>query len=644
MHFFYNSRDVRSFYRDIYNGGMDKMMKEMLFEELCQGISIKAVKISPNGTYISYIKKNIEGEHLNIINYSSKTITINCEKKFTNIIGCVWSSSSKYILVIEDSSGNGLWKLYRYNLSKNDIDNEISVNNSQVKVYGIDKKRDCAIIGINKRNPLFFDVYSLDIKHWNTRLIFKNDYYFRILFDHDCNIRLGCRMSKGGSYYVENIKSMKTVFHVKAEDFFGTFPLCVTSDNQLLLRDSRNRDKSVIAKMSLDSNETRVLASSDKVDVEESFIDPLSGDVEAVAFYYTKKEWTCFNKEVEDNFKVLKKFNAGDISITSTSSNGSRWIVEYSNSDFPLQYALFERNEKKVIKLFSNVNVNNRALYVKKQPIVTTNCNGENILCYLMEPHIYNNKGLLVFLHGGPWQRDVCKFVYLHQWLVNKGYYILTINYRGSQGFGKAFLNAASKDWVKVLNEDIVVAINKIIIEKALDVDKIAVMGNSFGGYLAQLGVTERPDIFKCGISIGGVSNLKGGLESFPVHKGFQKDIFREYMNSGDPESIYQQSPICKISRKTNSLFLVHGYNDPIVNVKETISMVKKMNDNNLNILGVIFSNEGHSIKKVANRIYLYKILDKFLSYYLLDHFDESKLEINNQDITVFGNLKDTLF
>ena len=303
-----------------------------------------------------------------------------------------------------------------------------------------------------------------------------------------------------------------------------------------------------------------------------------------------------------------------------------------------------EKKEEKITLLLNEHRDENKDLYVKKQAIVTENSYEDKILCYLMEPKTYQNKGLIVFLHGGPWQRDTCKFIYLHQWLVSKGFYVLTINYRGSQGFGKTFLNAAARDWVKVLNEDIVASTSNIIKEKRLDIKNIAIMGNSFGGYLAQLGITERPDFFTCGISIGGVSNLGEGLKSYPVYKGFQKDIFKIYISSDDSEKVCEQSPVFKINCNTSSLLLIHGINDPIVNYRESVEMIQKMMTKDVNVLGVLFSGEGHSVKKIENKICLYTILDKFLSYFLLQSYHSRKMEIKNENIIIYGNLKDILF
>ncbi|MCB8723935.1 alpha/beta hydrolase family protein [Blautia sp. DFI.1.216] len=620
-------------------------MKAMSFEDLCQGNSIRGVKISPDGKLISFIKKDVDGEQLVFFSCDSlNRKKFICKRKFTNIVGYLWSYSTKYILLISDPLNNGMWNIHRYNVYENKIDKEINIDNCQVKIYGIDKKVDSAVLGINRRNPQFFDIYRLDIENWKMELVYKNDSYFRLIFDSKHRVRLGCKMNTDGSYYIDNIEKKVTMTKIDTNDFFGTFPLCITSDNQLLLRDSRNRDKSVISKMNLDNCKTNILAFSNRVDVDESFIDPVSGDIAAVAFYYKRKFWKCFNNETESVFKLLQSFNAGDMSIVSTSSDGNRWIVEYSNSDYPLQYVLFEKKEEKITLLLNEHRDENKDLYVKKQAIVTENSYEDKILCYLMEPKTYQNKGLIVFLHGGPWQRDTCKFIYLHQWLVSKGFYVLTINYRGSQGFGKTFLNAAARDCVKVLNEDIVASTSNIIKEKRLDIKNIAIMGNSFGGYLAQLGITERPDFFTCGISIGGVSNLGEGLKSYPVYKGFQKDIFKIYISSDDSEKVCEQSPVFKINCNTSSLLLIHGINDPIVNYRESVEMIQKMMTKDVNVLGVLFSGEGHSVKKIENKICLYTILDKFLSYFLLQSYHSRKMEIKNENIIIYGNLKDILF
>lgn len=585
-------------------------MKTLPVRELCKGSEIRKIKLSPSGENICCIKKGEDGDSLYYLFPEGKEKRIE-NLWLENIIDYTWDDQEKYILLIDDPTHNGCWELYRYNIELKQCDQKICFLNTQIKLMGIRTIDNCAILSINYRKKAYFDIYKLNIETWEIQMIFQNDKYFRFVLNEKCEVILGCRMNQDGVCIVDNIQEEYTdILKIEPIDFFGTFPLCVTKDKKIILRDSRGRDKSIIAKVDLKGDNYEIVIENELVDVEETFFDSKKGDIVAVAFYYLEKKWICLDKNIKKDFEILTNYCEGEISILSRSKNGDKWIVEYIKSDCPNQYVLYDEIKKRVIQIEMAHGREYIESYVKKIPVIIKTDNQDAIICYLMKPQ-EQIKGLVVNLHGGPWERDTCKFIYFHQWLIGLGYMVLTVNYHGSKGFGKNFLNMDSGNWTEVLNNDIVMAVEQIVKRYGISKSKVAIVGNSFGGYLAQLGITERPDVFKCAVSIGGVSSLKNGLTSFPLYKGFQKEIFKKYLGHQDLE---RQSPLFNINHKTNAILLIHGENDPIASHTESLNIYEKLKVNNLYAKFLLFQGEGHAIKKMRNKRIMYYMMKKFLN------------------------------
>ena len=584
-------------------------------KDICVGSNLRGIKLSPNGVYVSYITKNVNGEQI-ILKNLDRGIEIKTKKFFQNIVAYGWILSGEYFIVINDKLGKAEVELVRYNMFSFEYDKTFTNKQMQIKILNscVEYKNQ-VVIGVNQRDPRYFDIYILDVDKWHMYMIFENNQYYRILIDNDFKARLGCKMDTKGGYVVECIDTKKILFKVEADDFFGTFPLFITKDNTLIIKDCRFSDKSVIKEISLgEINSEKIIAFSEKVDVEKTVMDVATKKLEAVSFYYKKREWMVLDKNYTRDFEFLMRFCEGDLDICSKTLDANQWIVQYNKSNYPTQYFLYYRKSKKIKKIFVAHGEEYASLFAVKEPIIITKDNDNiELINYIIKPLNKKNKyPLVINLHGGPWQRDLCQFTYLHQWLINRGYIVLSINYRGSMGFGKMFLNSSNCVWDRILDEDIAYSVEKIYELYNIDKENIGVIGNSFGGYLAQLAITRRNDLFKCAISIGGISDLHTGLSAYPVFKSFQKHILEKSLGVSEFEML-SQSPIKNIDGNCGELFLIHGKNDPVVDFQESINMHQKFIQMGLVSQCLIFEDEGHAIKKLKNKIIMYHQIEKFL-------------------------------
>jgi dipeptidyl aminopeptidase/acylaminoacyl peptidase len=225
---------------------------------------------------------------------------------------------------------------------------------------------------------------------------------------------------------------------------------------------------------------------------------------------------------------------------------------------------------------------------------------------------------MVLNVHGGPWGRDTYGFDNEHQWLANRGYAVLAVNFRASTGFGKSFVNAGNKEWAGKMHDDLLDAIDWAVKNKITTKDKIAIYGGSYGGYATLVGLTFTPDTFACGVDIVGPSNLNTLFASIPA---YWKAFFEELASRvGDPRTedgkklLNERSPLTRADAIKKPLLIGQGANDPRVKQAEADQIVKSMKDKNLPVTYVLFPDEGHGFARPANRTSFYAVAEGFLA------------------------------
>ena len=225
---------------------------------------------------------------------------------------------------------------------------------------------------------------------------------------------------------------------------------------------------------------------------------------------------------------------------------------------------------------------------------------------------------MILFVHGGPWARDSYGFNSVHQMFANRGYGVLSVNFRGSTGFGKDFLNAANLQWGLKMHDDLIDAVDWAIAEKIAKPDEVAIMGGSYGGYATLAGLTFTPEKFACGVDIVGPSNLETLLSTIPPYWAPLVKIFHERM--GDPNTeegralLKAASPLYKADRITKPLLIGQGANDPRVKQAESDQIVGAMQQAGIPVTYVLYPDEGHGFAKPANNVAFWAIAENFLA------------------------------
>ncbi|MGV3621470.1 MAG: alpha/beta hydrolase family protein, partial [Archangium sp.] len=228
------------------------------------------------------------------------------------------------------------------------------------------------------------------------------------------------------------------------------------------------------------------------------------------------------------------------------------------------------------------------------------------------------NLPMVLLVHGGPWGRDMWGYNPSVQWLANRGYAVLQVNFRASTGFGKKFLNAGNRQWGLAMHDDLIDAVNWAVKEGFADPKQVAIMGGSYGGYATLAGLAFTPDQFKCGVDIVGPSNLFTLMSTIPPYwAAFKAQMIKRMGdpdNAADKELLTKASPLFSANKIKVPLLIGQGANDPRVKVAESEQIVSAMEKNGLPVTYVVYPDEGHGFARPENRIDFYARSEEFLS------------------------------
>lgn len=589
-------------------------------------------RVSPDGTYISFIAPR-DGV-LNV--WLAERGKLEAAKPITNdqkrgIRQHFWAQDNKHVLFLQDEGGDENWRLYAVNVADGTQKDLTPYKGVQAQVVGISWKKPGVIaVGLNDRAPEWHDLWEVDIATGKRTLIEQNSQEFaEYQLDLDLKPKLALKMLPDGGEILRRAGDQwVSLLKYGQEDSLTTAMIGVEgSGNTALLQSSVGRDKSALARVEIASGKTTVLGSSDKADVDNVWADPKTREPQAFSVNYLKPEITVLNPAVKKDVDLLTK-NLGDgFFVTNRTLDDSLWIVASDDALQPAVTYLYDRKAGALTKLFEQRPALSKAPLVPMQSIEIKARDGLTLVSYLSLPpgSDANNDGrpdkpvpMVLNVHGGPWARDAYGFDNEHQWLANRGYAVLAVNYRGSTGFGKNFVNASNKEWGRKMHDDLLDAVKWAIDQKVTTADKVAIYGGSYGGYATLVGVTFTPDTFACGVDIVGPSNLDTLIASIPP---YWKAFFEEFAHRvGDPRTeegkklLADRSPLTKVSAIKKPLLIAQGANDPRVKQAESDQIVKAMKEKNLPVTYVLYPEEGHGFARPTNRTSFYAIAEGFLS------------------------------
>lgn len=594
-----------------------------------------AGRLSPDGKWLSWIAPR-DGV-LNI--YVAPASDPNAAKPLTNerlrpIRSYFWSPDSRQILFINDKGGDENFLLYGVDVASGAQRTLTPFEKTRVQVIGISKTvKDRILVGVNNRDPRWHDVHSLDLKTGKlTPVLINNGGYAGFLADEQLTIRGATKTrDDGGSDFhrvTNNQVEAQPFEQVGLEDSQTTSPVGFTTDGKILYwLDSRGRDTAALIAQDVATGKKTVVAENARADISGALANPKTGKVEAYAVNYLKTEWMPLDPAIKADLDFLKSRLKGEIGVTSRTDADDKWIVAEDPVTAPSSAYLYDRKAKTLAKLYTTRPELEGAPLAAMHPVEIKTRDGLTMVSYLTLPPGTDPDAdgrpdkavpLVLLVHGGPWGRDSYGYNGTHQWLANRGYAVLSPNFRASTGFGKKFISAGDLEWGAKMHDDLLDAVDWAVKGGVTSADKVAIMGGSYGGYATLAGLTFTPDKFACGVDIVGPSNIATLLQSIPPYWAALRAQF--YKRMGDPNTpegqalLKERSPLFKADQIRKPLLIGQGANDPRVNVKESEQIVEAMKAKNIPVTYVVFPDEGHGFARPVNNIAFNAVAENFLA------------------------------
>jgi dipeptidyl aminopeptidase/acylaminoacyl peptidase len=586
-------------------------------------------KISPDAKRLAYIapKDNVLNIYVRSTGAQDDHPVTDDRKR--GIRSYAWAHDNRHIIYIQDRDGDEDWHVYLVDIDSLEVRDVTPFRGVQARIVALSKNYpDYALIALNKRDPKLHDVYRLHLPGGELTLDTKNP---GDVVDWIADAYLAVRgavapMPDGGSQLrirERPDEKWEPFITWGPEDSFSE-PVGFDSEGEtLFLLDSRDANAARLVEIDLVSGEMKILLSDPVYDVGSVIVHPDTRRIQAAALYKARNEWIILDESVQDDFAALSRIHAGDPFLINRDHADNIWLVGYTSDSGPVPYYIYNRTTGKAELLFTNRPELEKYPLSDMQPISFTSRDGLKIHGYLSLPVDVEPKNLPMILnvHGGPWARDTWGLNSEVQWLTNRGYACLRVNFRGSIGYGKNFVNAGNREWGGKMHDDLIDAVNWAIEEGIADPGRIGIYGASYGGYAALAGAAFTPDVFKAAVSVVGPSSLPTLIESIPPYWVPLRKVFDVRVGNiddpGDRKFLESRSPLFHAEKIKIPMLIAQGANDPRVKQTESEQIVEALKKRGCDVQYLLFPDEGHGFARPENRMQFYEVCERFLSKHL---------------------------
>ncbi len=620
--------------------------RELLFDSP----EIAGGQISPDGKFISFIKpykgtQNIWVKKLEEEFTAAKPVTADTLRPIRSYF---WSRDGKYILYSQDKGGDENFNIYAVNPNDSIAPgSDIPLNRDLTNLKGVRvfiyavplTDPDALYIGLNDRDKAWHDLYKMKISTGERSLVRQNSATDRItnwLFDWNDQLRLASRANTDGSNDLLRVDDKELIKVYTTSVFEEAYPYAFHKDNKRVYMNTNRGDSIDLSQLILFDPVTlkEEYVESDplkRVDIGNVLISELTKEIIFTSYEDERNRYYWKDKKYEEDYNLIKKeLPNSDIYFFSSTTDENYWLISASADVDPGSTYLYDRINKKLTFQYRprpNIPVNDLS---EMKAIRYKSSDGIEIPAFLTLPKGLEPKNLpvVVFPHGGPWARDGWGYSSYAQFLANRGYAVLSPNFRSSTGYGKKFLNAGNNQWGEKMQDDLTWGVKYLINEGIADSTRIGIMGGSYGGYATLAGLAFTPDVYACGVSIVGPSNLITLLNSIPPYWEAGRKIF--HVRMGDPTNaegkaqLERQSPLNSANKIKAALLVVQGANDPRVNKAESDQIVIALRERGFPVEYIVAPDEGHGFARPVNNMAMLASAEKFLAKHLGGRYQES--------------------
>jgi dipeptidyl aminopeptidase/acylaminoacyl peptidase len=538
-----------------------------------------------------------------------------------------WAHDGRHLLYVQDKGGDENWRLYAVDLQDGGVRDLTPFDGVQVQVIEVDKSHpDQLLIGLNRDNPQLHDVYRVDLSTGGLTKVADNHGVVGWIADADFAIRgsVAPQPDGGMELLVRDTEDApwRLLLAVAPEDALTTSGLAFDLDGgRLLAISSVGVNAGRLVWIDTASGAVEVVAEDPTYDVAGVTLDPDTRAVQAVTFQKDRAEIVVIDAGIAADLDALGAVNPGELSILNRDDQDHIWLVAFTADNGPVSYYAWDRATQKATFLFHHQPALSQYVLAPMEPFAYTARDGLEIHGYVTFPVGADRHDLPAVLdvHGGPWARDVWGLNPEAQWFANRGYVCIQVNYRGSTGYGKDFVNAGDKQWGARMHDDLLDAVAFVVAQGWVDAERVAIYGGSYGGYAALVGATFTPGVFRAAVDIVGPSNLKTLIESIPPY--WAPLIAQFHTRVGNPETeadlLWSRSPLSRAGDVRVPLLIAQGANDPRVKQAESEQIVAALKANGIDYQYLLFPDEGHGFAKPENRLRFYAAAERFLTTHL---------------------------
>ncbi|ALW83717.1 peptidase S9 [Hymenobacter sedentarius] len=618
--------------------------RELLFGDP----EISGAQLSPDGRLLSFIKpyngtRNIWVKGLNEPFEKARPMT---NDQARPVRGYFWSRDGKYLLYSQDKGGDENFNIYAVNPAENlpagqavptarDLTGLKGVRVQVVHVPLTDP--NTLYIGLNDRDKAWHDLYKLNLTTGEKTLVRQNnDRIGAWEFDWNDQLRLASRSNPDGSTEWLRVEGDKlTPFYKTSIDELSNV-VSFAKDNKRVymvtnMGQGRNLAEIVLMDPATGKEEPFQADPLKRVDVDNLAVSEKTHEPIFVSFEDDRMRRVWKDKEFEKDFKTASaKLPGLDVYPTSNTTDERLWLLSANSATQPGVVYLFNRQTKQLTKQYDLRPQLNPAHLAEMKVVRYKSSDGLEIPAYLTLPKGVPAKNLPVIImpHGGPWARSSYGFNPQHQFLANRGYAVLSPNFRASTGYGKKFLNAGNGEWGRKMQDDLTWGVKYLIAQGIADPKKVGIMGGSYGGYATLAGVAFTPDVYSAGVAIVAPSNLMTLLNAIPPYwEAGRKQMYARMADPGTEAGraeLARMSPLTAADKIKTPLLVVQGANDPRVNKAEADQIVVALRDRNYPVQYLLAPDEGHGFARPVNNMAMLAASEKFLSKHLGGRFQES--------------------
>ena len=583
-------------------------------------------ELSPNGEYIAFMQPWERRLNVHVQQIGTDEVVRITSATERDIAGYLWASDDR-IVYVQDRGGDENFRLYAVDI---DGENELTLTLfEKVQARLIDDLEDNPdemLVALNNRDPRLHDVFRVDVNTGDLTLLAENPGNInRWITDHEGKLRAAVTsdgVMESILYRETEEDEFKTIVTTSFKETLA--PLFFTFDNQnFYVTSNRGRDKDAIFTFDVSTaQEGELIFEHPEVDVTRLMYSRLRKVITGVSYTTDMTEYHFFDEDREALQKQLEKLLPKvEVRVVDFSKDETRCMVRTFSDKTRGHYYFYDREKDDLVEVADISPWLNEEHMASMKPIKYTSRDGLTIHGYLTLPVGARAKNLPVVInpHGGPWARDVWGFSPTVQFLANRGYAVLRMNFRGSTGYGREFWEISFKQWGETMQDDITDGVHWIIDEGTADPERIGIYGGSYGGYATLAGVTFTPDLYACGVDYVGPSNLFTLLETIPPYWELMRQMMYEMM--GDPEKdqelLRAASPLFHADSIRVPLLVAQGANDPRVKQAESDQIVEALRARGIDVPYMVKENEGHGFRNEENRFDFYRAMEQFFAKHL---------------------------